>query len=54
MMVRFFVQMLSKSLAQLEAGRGPWSPIASMMPLRLMVPPTFALLVCLSPPLLCP
>lgn len=49
MIVRFSVQMLSKSLDQLEAGRGPWSPIASVMPLWLMVPPTFALLVCLHP-----
>lgn len=45
-MVRFSVQMLSKSLAQLEA--------ASMKPLLLVVPLTVALLVCLSPPLPCP
>lgn len=51
MMAWFSVQMLSQSLAQMEAGRGPWSPKASAMPLLLTVPLTFALLGYQSPPL---
>lgn len=54
MMDWLYIQMPPKSLAQLEAGRGSWSLIASMMPLLLTVPLIFALSVYLSPPLTLP
>lgn len=54
MMDWLYIQMPPKYLAQLEAGRGSWSLIASMMPLLLTVPLIFALSVYLSPPLTLP
>lgn len=51
LMIWFYVQMLLKSLALLEADKGRWSPIASHQAFVTEGPAYFAVSVYLSPPL---